>query len=229
MAEVIQQVYRQHLTEGWPGYTARPNVASKFMMMKVSVPAGARNPRPGDALVYDKTTNTVHTPATDATVKDTIGVCSYDIGTVTQTLSTTPTGANSNAYVEYKADDFALVCMFGVIYARAGAACSYNDPMVFDRTNNNWVIETEPAIAPAGTAGTLTAIPADAVGTSIADLRTEVNALLAALRTQTTELQTFAADVAAYDDELPKVKITCDNETAVASGGLVMLNIGVRG
>lgn len=232
MPEVIQQVYRQHREHGWPGYRARTNVAVKYMTMKVSVPSGARNPRPGDAVVFDKTTNTVHTPDTDAAVRDVIGVCAYDTGLVQGTMTNTPSGANSNTFVEYKADSYAPICTFGVIFARAGAACSYDDALKFDRTNNNWVLDTDPAIAPLGTAGSLTALPAAANATdqnSVATLRDYVNTLRTALAAQVGELETFGTDVAAFDDEMPKVRITCDNETKVAANGLVMLNIGVRG
>lgn len=228
MPQVIQQVYRQHLDEGWPGIIARPNVPYKFTMHKVSVPAGSRKPRPGDALVFNATDSTVHTPDDAAAVNDVFGVCAYDTGVVTSTLDSTPSGANSNAYVEYDAGEFALVCTFGVIYATAGTAAKFGDRLQFNRTDNDWDVDNAAtALATdaistgldTATNVTQTSLTAAAKAAIDTEVNTKVDAALAALKAQ----------VAAYIGDQTSITITCDNTTGVTAGGLVMLNIGVRG
>lgn len=230
MPEVIQQVYRQHLQEGWPGMIARPNVAHKYMSLKVYVPTNGRNPRPGDAVVYDSTRKAVRLPTSDAEERQVIGIVSYDIGVVGSTLDSTPSGSNSDAYVEFKDGSFALVATFGVFYGTAGGAASYGDVMAFNRTDNDWEVATDTVIASLGTSGDLTALP-DAVGdtATLAEVRTFTQALQTALVAQKAEIEAFGDNITGYPGRLPYVTIRCDNEEGAVSGGLVKLNIGVMG
>lgn len=230
MPEVIQQIYRQYLQEGWPGMNARPNVPCKYMSMKAYVPSGGRTLRPGDAVYYRPSDNTVAVPTSDEQVRQTFGIVSWDVGTVGSTLDSPPAGANSDAFVEIKNGDYALIATFGVFYGTAGAAMEYGDELVFNRGDYDWEKATAPSIAALGTSGDLPDLT-DAVADAAtpAQVRTFTQELRGVLATWKTALEAFGDSATAYPGNIPNVVFTCDNEEDVASGGLVKINIGVRG
>lgn len=228
MGNVIQSQYTRYQAEGWPGMNARPRVPCKTMLLKTYTANNGRKPRPGDAVMYDSTQNAVKVPTSDAEVRQVVGIVSYDVGTVQQSLDSTPSGANSNQYVEYASGSHALIYTFGVIYGIAAGAAEYGDLMRFNRTSNRWETYTETAVPATAVdadvdiatnvsqTGSLVAAAKTAIDTEI---NTKVNAALAALKAQLT----------GYLNSVHPVTITCDDDVAVAAGGLVKLNIGVRG
>lgn len=165
----IQQRFRAHQQEGWPGQLARPNEPHFFHTGTLYVPANGRNPRPGDAVLYDASQDSFKLPTTAAESAQICGIISYDQGTVQKSLASAPTGVNSEGYVEYKDDDIIKVGVMGTFYVIAGSAMEYGQLVQWDRADWLWDPHTRATLA--------------LTGNTAANINDGVNALIAALMT----------------------------------------------
>lgn len=107
-------------------------------LMPIQVPASGRNPRPGDAVYWDTTNNGLAVPTSADETELTCGIITYYPGQVADTLTATPTGANSPQFVEYEDGEIAPVLVSGAIWLLAGAALEYAQSLWWERTNFDW-------------------------------------------------------------------------------------------
>lgn len=148
----IQRSYRRHQQPGWPGTKAKPNTPCEFILAKIGVPSAGTNanvkPKPGDGLVYDATNNDFRLPAdTEAGKVAVIGMIVVDAGTVQGSLSSIPSGANSDTEVTYSDGDHVKVGIMGTFFAIAGEAMEFGDLVAYDTGERKWM-----KIAPAAAA-----------------------------------------------------------------------------
>ncbi|MCY3553731.1 MAG: hypothetical protein OXH56_00270 [Gemmatimonadetes bacterium] len=165
----IQQRYRAHQQEGWPGQLARPNEPHYYHTGILHIPANGRKPRPGDALVYDSSQDSFKLPTSDAESAKVCGILAYDQGTVQKSLASAPTGVNSEAFVEYENDAVVKVGVMGTFFVMAGAAMEYDQLVEWQRDDYLWNPVSDLALALTGNQTSTT-------------INTGVNALLAAMR-----------------------------------------------
>ncbi len=134
----IQQRYRAHQQEGWPGALARPNEPHIYHTGTLHVPSAGRKPRPGDAIVYDAAEDAFKLPTTDAEDAKVCGILSYDQGVVQKSLDAVPSGVNSEAYVEYADEDIVKVGVMGTFFVIAGVALEYGQLVEWQRDDYQW-------------------------------------------------------------------------------------------
>ena len=138
MTESIQQQYRRYQQEGWPGMLSRPNEPHAFHSGILRVPANARTPRPGDAVLWDRGNNRFVLPTDDAGLQRCTGIIVYDPGTLQQQAAAAPDGANSPMFVEYKNGARIKIGIMGTFYVVGGEANEYDDLAIWDRADFKW-------------------------------------------------------------------------------------------
>ena len=169
MTQVFQINYDIYQQAGWPGQQARPGEPYAYDTGVLHVPAAAtRNPRPGDAVYWDETENAYAIPTTAAEVSSVVGLISYDASTLQSSLSAVPSGANSDAFIEYKDGAVVKVAVMGTFYAQAGSAMEYGEMIDWDTADFLWDPRTQAGEIGSGVS-TVTA------------LRTAVNSLISGL------------------------------------------------
>lgn len=169
MTNVVQQRFRAHQQEGWPGQLARPNEPHFYHTGTLHVPANGRNPRPGDALVYDASEDSFKLPSSAAEDAQVCGILAYDQGTVQKSLASAPAGVNSEAYVEYADEAVVKVGVMGTFFVMAGAAMEYGQLVEWQRDDYLWEPHTRATLA--------------LTGNTAGNINTGVNNLIAALMT----------------------------------------------
>jgi len=131
----IQSVYELYQTKGLPGQCSRPNSPHFYQTAKLG---GSVKGRPGYGVHWDAADNNFQFPASAADELAVIGVASYDKGAIQKSLSSIPTGANSDQYIEYEANDVIRLGIMGFYWAVAGEAMEYGDLLYWDRTDLEW-------------------------------------------------------------------------------------------
>ena len=130
---------------GYPGSLSRAEEPHIYIHPAIfHLPSGGRKARPGDPVFYDATENKFALPAKAADLLLTLGIVSYDLGTIQGTLAAIPTGSNSNAFIEYEDDAILKVGAMGTFFAIAGEALEFGDLAVWDILTFQWDKLTKP-------------------------------------------------------------------------------------
>lgn len=143
----IQTVYQVNPDVGYPGALAYPEQPFAYENGIAQVPTNGRKPRPGDAVYYDRANNGYAVPTDAATLRAVCGIVGYRQDTVQDSLATTPTGANSDAFLEYEDGDPLRVLVLGSMFVRAGAAMERDQRIVYNVTDFDWDVQADPAAA----------------------------------------------------------------------------------
>ena len=99
----IQERYDRHQFPGFHGMIARANEACAIDTGQAQVPsAGAnRGIRPGDVVYYDSGNNGFALPTNAAQLLLPAGIVLHDQGVVASNLTSVPSGANSDTFIQY--------------------------------------------------------------------------------------------------------------------------------
>ena len=170
----VQSVYNTYPDLGYPGDIARPSEPHAFDTGLAQVPSNGRKPRPGDAVYYDRSANGFAVPTSDPQRAAVVGIVSFDPGVVQSTAASTPSGSNTDKFIEYDDGDELKVVVFGVVWVEAGSAMEYGQLVQQDTYSSPDYLWD-----PYTTDLTIEA------ATSVADLRTEVVALADSFRSKT--------------------------------------------
>ena len=131
---------------GYPGSLSRAEEPHIYIHPAVfHLPAAGRKARPGDPVYYDAAENKFALPHNAATLLQTLGIVSYDLGTIQSLLAAIPAGSNSPAFIEYDDDAILKVGVMGTFYAIAGEALEFGDLVVWDVASFKWDKLTKPA------------------------------------------------------------------------------------
>lgn len=138
MASIIQvnyQIYQQRFFVGQMPYAKAP-----YHIIKgpAQVPANGRKPRPGDTVYWDATNDGFAAVASAANQADARGIVVYDAAEVQSMLSSVPSGANSDLFIEYDDGDTMKICLFGHVAVVAGAAVEREAGIVQDTTDRQY-------------------------------------------------------------------------------------------
>lgn len=133
----IQTTTNTYPSRGLPGELARDGEPYAIDFLPVQVPDSGRKPRPGDAVYWDATNNGV-AAVVSGQMANMIGIVHYDLSKVQDTLSSTPSGADTDQYIEYDDGEFAPIITLGTVYVRAGAACEYGQLMAQQVDDRKW-------------------------------------------------------------------------------------------
>ena len=136
MAAPIQAGYRRHQQAGWPGDLAKPTNPTEFITGKI----GGAAVQAGQAVQYDATNNDFRAVAdSDAGGLATIGIVSFDSGSVAATRAAGPTGTgSSDAYAEYKVGEYAKIGIMGTFYAYAAGTIEFGAAVRYDTSEGGW-------------------------------------------------------------------------------------------
>ena len=136
MAQVVQQNFNVYPARGFPGMLAQPAAmcVTDSGQLHVPTPGTSRNPRPGDALYYDRTENQFAIPTTAAQSLQVCGILGYRQDHV----------ASTTHVVEYEDNDAIQVIRVGAVWVTAGSAVEYDDLVAWDRTDYKWDVLTKP-------------------------------------------------------------------------------------
>ena len=104
-----------------PGQHAMPDAPNFIMQGSIHVPANGRKPRPGDGIVYDTTENQWKFPTAAAERRAVRAIVTWDKSTLTSSLSSIPTGGNSNQFIEYGDNQIAKIALVGIFAITLGA------------------------------------------------------------------------------------------------------------
>ena len=150
MAKTVQIQYNRYQQDGYLGQLSRPNEPHAVRLGKLHVPAGAavRKPRPGDPVLYDATENQFKIPTDAAEAKKIVGIIGYDVQEISSQLSSIPTGANSDTYLEYEDNDLIRIVELGSAFVLSGEALEYGDRLLWDHVTFKW--DKQAAITVAG-------------------------------------------------------------------------------
>lgn len=134
----VQTTTNTYPSRGLPGELSRPGEAYAIDFLPVQVPTNGRKPRPGDGVYWDAANNAVATAASDGNELLVIGVVHYDLSKVQDSLSSTPSGADTDQFIEYDDGDVAPIIVSGTVFVRAGGACEYGQLMRFQNNDHKW-------------------------------------------------------------------------------------------
>ena len=161
---MVQFSYNTYAQRGYIGDLARPDEPHAIDYVPAYVPTSGRNPRPGDMVHWDATNNGAAF-ALNANASETVfGIVTYYPGQVGGTLAATPSGANSDQFIEYKDGELMPVIVMGTAWLLAGAALEYGNLIRQHHTNFDYTTVTKPADF-----GTLIAAPVTVVDVAVAD------------------------------------------------------------
>lgn len=136
MARFVQQNFNVYPAKGFPGMVAQPAGMCMTDSAQLHVPTAAtRNPRPGDALYYDRTENQFAIPTTAAQSLLVCGILGYRQDHV----------ASTTHVVEYEDNDAIQVIRVGSVWVTAGSAVEYDDLIAWDTADYKWDVLTKPA------------------------------------------------------------------------------------
>ena len=111
----MQTTYEDKPDRGYQGQLAQPNAPYYALTRPAEVGTGERKPRPGDAVIWDATTNRFKCPATgDANLRNTVGIVQLRHNLVAR-------GAVDQV-IEYEDGAMMTVITFGIIYVRVNSA-----------------------------------------------------------------------------------------------------------
>ena len=170
MAQTVQTGYEINPEFGFAGDIARPGEPHAYDSGLLHVPASStRNPRPGDALIYDATHNEWRVPATAAESLAALGIMTYRVDRIQN--------ATSNM-LDFADESEIEIGVHGTFWVVAGEAVEYGDRLVWDVADYKWNVAAAPAAVdvPDSTANTVTANAVVA-----ANLVAQINAVVAAL------------------------------------------------
>ena len=147
MTAPIQAGYRTHQQPGWVGDLAKPTAPWEFIMGEIHA-TGTDTVAAGTAVAYDDTENAfVAVADSDAGGLTTIGIVSFDSGSVASTKSAPGTAENSDAFVAYGDGDYAKIGIMGTFWAVAGGALEFGDAVRYDSSEVGWVAQAAPVAA----------------------------------------------------------------------------------
>lgn len=141
----IQTVYTVNPDIGYPGALALPEQPFAYENGIAQVPTSGRKPRPGDAVYYDRVNNGWAVPTDAPTLAQVCGLVGYRQDTVQDQLASVPSGANSDAFLEFDDGDPIRVLVFGSMFVRAGADMEFGQRIVFNTTDFDWDVQAAPA------------------------------------------------------------------------------------
>ena len=120
----VQASFTRYAPRGHVGDLARPEEPHAFDIGPCYVASGGRNPRPGDCVLWNETQNAFQVPTSDNERYQTVGVVSFDPGTI----PTTP--ASGDPYLEWEDGEIIKVLSFGTIWLTAGQAIERYHPVL---------------------------------------------------------------------------------------------------
>ena len=142
----IQGRYDRHQPPGFHGMIARANEACAIDTGQAQVPsAGAnRGIRPGDVVYYDSGNNGFALPTNAAQLLLPAGIVLHDQGVVASNLTSVPSGANSDTFIQYDDGDFIKVASMGVVWAIVGSNVEYDDLVNWNLADGNLQLIGDP-------------------------------------------------------------------------------------
>ena len=138
MATEIQRQYGRYQQPGYPGEIARPTEPCIKDIGTIEVPTNGAKPRPGEGVVYDGNANGFKIPTSDAEEGQIVAIVSYDRAELQKKLAATPTGANSDQFIEYDDGETAKLIMVGTVWGIAREGMEFGDSLQFDRDSRKW-------------------------------------------------------------------------------------------
>ena len=161
---MVQTNYNTYSQKGYIGDLSRPDEPHAIDLVPAQVPASGRNPRPGDPVYWDATNNGAAVPTTANQAEQVFGIVTYYPGQVGGTLSTRPTGANSDQFIEYTDGVLMPVIVMGTAWLLAGAALEYGNLIRQNFTDFDYETVTKPVDF-----NTIIAAPITVVNLAVAD------------------------------------------------------------
>ena len=142
----IQGRFDRHQAPGFPGMIARANEACAIDTGQAQVPSAssARGVRPGDVVYYDSGNNGFAVPTNAAQLLLPAGIVLHDQGVVASNLTSVPSGANSNTFIQYNDGDFIKVASEGVVWAIVGSNVEYDDLVNWNIADSNLQLIGDP-------------------------------------------------------------------------------------
>lgn len=153
MGEVVQSVYATYPEKNFPGNIARPGEPMSIERGLLRVATGTRNPRPGDALMFDRGENRFRLPTSASEARQVVGILGYDATEI-------QSGADLDT-VSFSDNDEIRVNTFGTFWVTAGEALRWGDRLIWNTANQKWHIRQAPD--PGNAAGTTAANIGDSV------------------------------------------------------------------
>ena len=144
----IQGILDRHQSPGYPGMIARANEACAIDTGQAQVPSASANRgiRPGDVVYYDSGNNGFALPTNATHVAEPAGIVLHDQGIVASTLSSVPSGANSDAVIQFNDGDFIKIASMGVVWAIVGSNVEYDNLVNWNIADGNLQLIGNPTL-----------------------------------------------------------------------------------
>ena len=136
----IQDIYQINPQLGYVGAVAEDAIPAIIRRVPVQVPANGRNPRPGDQVYWDRASNGAAAVTSADEQENAFGIVTYFEGQLGEILSSKPSGANSDTFVEYKDGDWMPVVLVGSVWLLAGAALEFMDRIIQSTADRDYVV-----------------------------------------------------------------------------------------
>ena len=193
-----QSNYDVKQARGRYGLIARSNGPYAVDFGPAYVPNNGTDLQPGYGVYWNSTNNGFAHPTTDAQLKQIVGVCSYNVGTVQSTLSSgIPSGSNTDKVLKYANGVPVRILVSGAIWLKAGTAAAYGDILRYNRADKDW----------------------DKV--DVGDLFTDIPAAFANLPAARTAVHALVGEV----EEALRYPIVRVISRSVSAGGLVLARL----
>ena len=131
----IQNAYARYPGQFRVGLQTRPAAYSEITLVNFGLASGQSELcRPGDALVYNSTSNQFEIPATEIAARTAQVIVTYQIGRGVAT--------ETSGDITYAAGAQVPVMLAGVVGVRAGEALEFGDSLIFDWGNpgdHQWI------------------------------------------------------------------------------------------
>ena len=148
MATTVQSSYEIYPELGFPGDNARPDEPTSQDSGKIYVPDSGRNPRPGDAVMYDRTRQRFALPTSAGEAARTVGILTYRKDQV----------ANADTITEFSNDDEVQIAVHGTFWVTAGGTVRYGDLLRWQTDDYKWDLHAVPSVSGAQSAATINAL-----------------------------------------------------------------------
>ena len=136
----FQSQYARYQQAGYVGGLARPGTPFAY-----EIGEAGQELQPGWGVMYSATNDDWRIPTSAATRLGVLGIVSFDPASLSSTLDSIPSGANSDQVIKIADGREVRIGVQGVFWARAGEAMEYGDLVVFDHgTDKDWLKLTTP-------------------------------------------------------------------------------------